>query len=100
MTIDLGVVATEEATLPHLPVGRVHYPRIAVTDVQRSTAFYTEVLGFEMVGGPPPPDDENHDAFVDSLQGGVILMHHGCLSGSAPSTTSEPMPPIGRPLPR
>jgi glyoxylase I family protein len=68
-----------------LPVGPIHHVRMAVTDVQRSTAFYTEVLGFEMaVDGPPPPDDENHEAFVDSLQGGVILMHQGMFFGLRP----------------
>lgn len=71
--------------MPHLPVGPVHHLRMAVTDVQRSTIFYTEVLGFEVaVGGPPPPDDENHDALVDALQGGVILMHQGMFFGLRP----------------
>jgi len=52
----------------HLPVGPVHHVRMAVTDVQRSTAFYTEVLGFEVaVEGPPAPGDNDHDALVDSL---------------------------------
>lgn len=71
--------------MPHLPVGPVHHLRMAVTDVQRSTTFYTEVLGFEVaVGGPPPPDDENHDAVVDALQGGVILTHQGMFFGLRP----------------
>ena len=68
-----------------LPVGPVHHLRLAVTDVQRSVAFYTEVLGFEVaVAAPPPPDDPNHDALVDSLQGGVILMHQGMFVGLRP----------------
>ncbi len=71
--------------MSHLPVGPVHHIRVAVTDVQRSTAFYTEVLGFEVaVDAPPPPDDENYDALVDSLQGGVILMHQGMFFGLRP----------------
>jgi catechol 2,3-dioxygenase-like lactoylglutathione lyase family enzyme len=71
--------------VPHLPVGSVHHIRLAVTDVQRSAAFYTEVLGFEVaVGAPPPPDHEHHDALVDSLQGGVILMHQGMFIGLRP----------------
>jgi len=49
----------------HLSVGPVHHMRIAVTDVGRSQAFYTEVL-------------------VDSLQGGVILMHQGMFFGLRP----------------
>jgi catechol 2,3-dioxygenase-like lactoylglutathione lyase family enzyme len=33
---------------------------------------------------PPPPDDESHDAIVDSLQGGVILMLEGMFVGLRP----------------
>jgi catechol 2,3-dioxygenase-like lactoylglutathione lyase family enzyme len=58
---------------------------LAVTDVQRSAAFYTEVLGFQVaMDAPPPPDDESHDAIVDSLQGGVILMLEGMFVGLRP----------------
>jgi len=66
----------------HLPAGPIHHIRLAVTDVDRSKAFYTEVLGFDVaVDAPPPPDDEHHDAIADSLQGGVILMHQGMFFG-------------------
>jgi glyoxylase I family protein len=69
----------------HLPVGQIHHLRLAVTDVQRSKQFYTEVLGFDVaVDAPPPPDDENYDAVVDSLQGGVILVHDGMFVGLRP----------------
>jgi glyoxylase I family protein len=69
----------------HLPVGPVHHLRLAVTDVGRSMAFYTEILGFQVaVDGPPPPDDDHYDALVDSLQGGVILMHEGIYIGLRP----------------
>lgn len=71
--------------MSNLPVGPVHHMRMSVTDVQRSRAFYTEVLGFEVaVDAPPPPDDPNHDVVVDSLQGGVILMHEGMFFGLRP----------------
>lgn len=69
----------------HLSVGPVHHIRMAVTDVERSKAFYTEVLGFEVaVDSPPPPGDEHHDDVVDSLQGGVILSHQGMFFGLRP----------------
>jgi catechol 2,3-dioxygenase-like lactoylglutathione lyase family enzyme len=59
--------------------------RMSVTDVERSKAFYTDVLGFEVaVDGPPPPDDASHDEIVDSLQGGVILAHQGMFFGLRP----------------
>jgi catechol 2,3-dioxygenase-like lactoylglutathione lyase family enzyme len=66
-------------------VGQIHHLRLAVTDVERSKIFYTEVLGFQVaVDGPPPPDDENYDAIVDSLQGGVILLHDEMFVGLRP----------------
>jgi glyoxylase I family protein len=69
----------------HLPVGQIHHLRLAVTDVERSKAFYTEILGFEVaVDAPPPADDENYHAIVDSLQGGVILLHDGMFIGLRP----------------
>ena len=71
--------------MSHLPVGAVHHLRLAVTDVQRSVTFYTEVLGFQVaMAAPPPADDPDHDAIVDSLQGGVILMHEGMFVGLRP----------------
>ncbi len=71
--------------MSHLPVGQIHHLRLSVTDVERSKAFYTEVLGFQVaVDGPPPPDDEHHDAIVDSLQGGVILQHGEMFIGLRP----------------
>jgi glyoxylase I family protein len=72
-------------TVSHLPAGPIHHIRLAVTDVDRSKAFYTEVLGFEVaVDAPPPPDDAHHDDIADSLQGGVILMHQGMFFGLRP----------------
>ena len=58
---------------------------MTVTDVARSTAFYTDVLGFQVaVAEPPPPGDEHHEVLVDSLQGGVILSHQGMFFGLRP----------------
>jgi len=69
-----------------IPVGPIHHLRMAVTDVERSKVFYTDILGFEVaVDAPPPPDDEHHDVLVDSLQGGVILMHQGVFFGLRPT---------------
>jgi glyoxylase I family protein len=71
--------------MSHLPVGSVHHIRVAVTDVERSKAFYTEVLGFEVAAdAPPPPEDEHHDIVLDALQGGVVLMHQGMFFGLRP----------------
>jgi glyoxylase I family protein len=68
-----------------LPVGPVHHIRLTVTDVERSLAFYTEVLGFQVaLTEPPPPEDEHHEAIADSMQGGVILLHDGKFFGLRP----------------
>lgn len=72
--------------MSHLPVGPVHHVRMTVTDVERSTDFYTRVLGFDVVvPGPPPSEDASHDAVVDTLQGGVILSHGGMFFGLRPA---------------
>ena len=72
--------------MPHLPVGPVHHLRVTVTDVDRSKAFYTGVLGFEVaVDAPPPPGDDFHEEILDSLQGGVILVHQGVFFGLRPT---------------
>ena len=71
--------------MEHLPVGLVNHGRMVVTDVERSKAFYTEVLGFEVaVDAPPPVEDEHHESIADSLQGGVVLMHQGMFFGLRP----------------
>jgi glyoxylase I family protein len=68
-----------------LPVGPIHHLRLTVTDVERSKAFYTEVLGFAVaVDAPPPPGDADHDVVADSLQGGVVLAHQGVFIGLRP----------------
>jgi glyoxylase I family protein len=72
--------------MSHLPVGPVHHMRMTVTDVERSKAFYTDVLGFEVaVDGPPPPEDPSHEEITESLQGGVILVHQGMFFGLRPA---------------
>ena len=60
-------------------------PTVRCRNMRAALAFYTEVLGFEVaVAAPPPAGDENHEALVDSLQGGVILMHQGMFFGLRP----------------
>jgi catechol 2,3-dioxygenase-like lactoylglutathione lyase family enzyme len=60
--------------------------RMTVTDVERSKAFYTDVLGFEVaVDAPPPPEDDHGGEIAESLQGGVILVHQGLFFGLRPA---------------
>jgi glyoxylase I family protein len=60
--------------------------RMTVTDVERSKAFYMDVLGFEVaVDAPPPPEDDHDGEIAESLQGGVILVHQGLFFGLRPA---------------
>lgn len=69
-----------------ITLGPVHHLRLTVTDVERSRAFYTDVLGLQVaMDGPPPSDDPHHDVLVDSLQGGIVLMGSGFILGLRPA---------------
>ena len=68
-----------------LSLGPVHHVRLTVTDVGRSRAFYTEVLGFQIaMDAPLPADDPHHDLTVDLLQGGIVMANGDLLLGLRP----------------
>jgi catechol 2,3-dioxygenase-like lactoylglutathione lyase family enzyme len=68
-----------------LTLGAVHHIRLTVTDLERSKAFYTEVLGFQVAMDTlPPEDDQFYDLLVANLQGGVVLMNAGTFIGLRP----------------
>jgi catechol 2,3-dioxygenase-like lactoylglutathione lyase family enzyme len=64
-------------------VGAPHHVRLTVTDVARSRAFYTQVLGFD-VALESPPDDDPDGVVADTLQGGIVLTNAGVLIGLRP----------------
>jgi glyoxylase I family protein len=64
-------------------VGAPHHVRLTVTDVDRSRAFYTQVLGFD-VALEGPPDDDPDGVVADALQNGVVLTNAGVLIGLRP----------------
>jgi catechol 2,3-dioxygenase-like lactoylglutathione lyase family enzyme len=71
-------------TIP-LSLGPVHHLRLTVTDVERSQAFYTELLGFQIAMETPlPPDDPHHELTLELLQGGIVLANGTLLLGLRP----------------
>jgi glyoxylase I family protein len=66
-----------------IQVGVPHHIRLTVTDVERSRAFYTEVLGFD-VALESPPDDDPDGVVADTLQGGIVLVNAGVMIGLRP----------------
>lgn len=68
----------------------LHHVRITVTDLERSRAFYTDVLGFRvLVESPGDVSDLAVRADPDQLYGGVIFQTNGILFGLRP-VASEP----------
>jgi glyoxylase I family protein len=71
-----------QSRCPSVPV---HHLRLTVTDVERSRAFYTELLGFQIaMDTPPPADDPHHDLAVDLLQDGIVMVNGDLLLGLRP----------------
>lgn len=59
----------------------LHHVRITVTDLARSRAFYTDVLGFEVAAeSPGSPDDPEVRNDPAQLYGGVVFQTNGTLS--------------------
>lgn len=68
-----------------LSLGTPHHIRLTVTDVERSRAFYTGILGFEVAVDEAPPEGEDfHEEITETLQGGVVLTNAGVLIGLRP----------------
>jgi catechol 2,3-dioxygenase-like lactoylglutathione lyase family enzyme len=63
----------------------LHHVRVTVTDLERSKAFYTEVLGFAVAAeSPGTPDDPATRSDPEQLYGGVVLITNGMLFGLRP----------------
>ena len=67
-----------------IPCGDIHHLRLTVTDVQRSRAFYTGLLGFQVAVESPPPGDPAEAETFKILFGGVVMIRGNLLMGLRP----------------
>jgi len=67
-----------------IPAGGIHHLRLTVTDVHRSRAFYTGLLGFDVAVESPPDDDPSAAEVYKILFGGVVLIRGDLLMGLRP----------------
>ena len=67
-----------------IEIGPIHHLRLTVTDVERSRAFYTGLLGFEVAVESPPPDDPSAADVYRVLFGGVVMVRGSLLMGLRP----------------
>jgi catechol 2,3-dioxygenase-like lactoylglutathione lyase family enzyme len=62
-----------------------HHIRLTVTDVARSRAFYTEVLGFQVIAeSPGDPEDPAVRTDPNQLYGGVVMLVGNLVVGLRP----------------
>jgi glyoxylase I family protein len=67
-----------------IAVGPIHHLRLTVTDIARSRAFYTGLLGFQVAVESPPPGDPTAEAMYPVLWGGVVMVSGNLLLGLRP----------------
>jgi glyoxylase I family protein len=67
-----------------LAVGPIHHLRLTVTDIARSRAFYTGLLGFQVAVESPPPGDPAYKAMYPVLWGGIVMVCGNVLLGLRP----------------
>jgi glyoxylase I family protein len=71
-----------------VPTGAVHHLRLTVTDIERSRAFYTELLGFDVAVESPPPDDPSANDAFKVLFGGLVMTLGNLIMGLRPMAPS------------
>lgn len=76
--------------MAQLTIGSVHHIRLSVNDVERSKAFYTELLGFQVaMDSLPPQEDPYYGLLAENLQGGIVLANAGVLIGLRPTDAAR-----------
>ncbi|MDQ3054150.1 MAG: VOC family protein, partial [Actinomycetota bacterium] len=68
----------------------LHHLRLTVTDLERSKAFYSDVLGFEVAAeSPGSVDDPAVRNDPVQLYGGVLFQTNGMLFGLRPIAAAD-----------
>ena len=67
-----------------ITLGPVHHLRLTVTDIARSRAFYTQLLGFDVAAESPPPGTSEAEAAYPILWGGIVMIRGNMLMGLRP----------------
>ncbi|TMC52389.1 MAG: VOC family protein [Chloroflexi bacterium] len=67
-----------------LELGSIHHVRLTVTDIERSRAFYTGLLGFNVAAEAPASDDPKSDPSYPVLWGGCVMTRGTYLLGLRP----------------
>ena len=67
-----------------IELGGIHHIRLTVTNIERSRAFYTELLGFEVAAAAPASDDPKSAPSYPVLWGGVVMARGNYLLGLRP----------------
>ena len=68
----------------NIPLGNIHHLRLTVTDMARSRAFYTGILGFDVAVEAPASDDPKSDPSYPVLWGGCVMAKGNYLLGLRP----------------
>jgi glyoxylase I family protein len=68
----------------HIPTGGIHHLRLTVTDIERSRAFYTGLLGFDVAVESPPAGDSSAEDAYKILFGGIVMVRGSLLMGLRP----------------
>jgi catechol 2,3-dioxygenase-like lactoylglutathione lyase family enzyme len=67
-----------------------HHVRLTVTNIARSRAFYTEVLGFQVIAeSPGDPSDPAVRADQNQLYGGIVMLSGGLVLGLRPVAPAD-----------
>ena len=67
-----------------IELGSIHHVRLTVTDIERSRAFYTGLLGFNVAAEAPASDDPKSDPTYPVLWGGCVMTRGTYLLGLRP----------------